>query len=211
MKKRTYFWVITILFLLSIITFSCDSYKLKHFVDEETKSYCYFENGINYVYLDSITEVIDTLYLNEKWDITTKGTPKIGGQIISSSSVTEIDVENSFMRIACETTDPFDSSAESYSWAEFKGDNWDFSAFYLSNNNDIPMYYYDINLEILETFTTYQLEDNTFYDVKKVKSENTTLSEYSYSYWAKNVGLIKYERYEEDSLVNNITLISYEF
>ena len=209
MKKRTAFFAISILFIISIITFSCDTFKLKHFVDEETKSYCYFENGIKWVFFDSVTGVVDTLNLDENWNVSTKGSPTQPGQVIHSMSATgiDIDVDNSVIRIECVPLDPHDSSAESYSWAEFKGNDWDFSAFYISNNNVITNSMVDINFELLETFSTYQLEENIYYDVKKIKFGN---SNYSYAYWAKNVGLIKFERYIEDSIVNNIHLKSYE-
>jgi hypothetical protein len=68
--------------------------------------------------------------------------------------------------------------------------------------------------DLYEIYSYYQIENIDFYDVKKFKftyTDDDFNSGYAFSYWAKNVGLIKYELYNEnDSILSNINLIEYE-
>lgn len=214
LKKEANLLSFIILFIISTITFSCDSFKLEHFVDDETKSYCYFENGIQYVYFDSVSGIVDSIYLNDKWDISDMGEPKHPGQIISSSSLGVVDEETAYMWISCEPIgDPFNEPIESYSWAVFSAENWNGQAYYSSQNSGCG---YDSTL-LQETILEYQLGEIVYQDVKKFYREITNrdslgfFKEYFYSYWAKDVGLIKFVYYtKNDSILTNFNLISYE-
>lgn len=212
-KKEANLLSFAILLIISTITFSCDSFKLEHFVDDETKSYCYFENGIQYVYFDSVSGIVDTVYLNEKWDISTKGEPSHPGQIISSSSV-GIDEETASMWISCEPIgDPFSEPIESYSWAIFLARNWNVAAYYSSQYSGCGT----DSTFFQELIPEYQLGDIVYQDVKKFYREITHrdslgyFKECFYFYWAKDVGLIKLLQYSRnDSIQTNINLIGYE-
>ena len=60
--KRKYFFKINsiIVLLISIVVLtSCDTQRIKIFIDDDTKAYCYFENGASYIYKDSITGDIE--------------------------------------------------------------------------------------------------------------------------------------------------------
>jgi maltodextrin utilization protein YvdJ len=71
-----------ILLGISMSFISCDSWPLKDFIDEETKSYCYFENGISYTYKDSVSETLEDITINDDWYISEQGDYHHAGQIM---------------------------------------------------------------------------------------------------------------------------------
>jgi len=69
MKTKNYSITLLLILLLNlyVILPSCGDPKIDYYVDEETKSYCYFENGASYIYKDSVTENIDSLKISKNW------------------------------------------------------------------------------------------------------------------------------------------------
>jgi hypothetical protein len=196
------FILLTINMLLILLT-SCDDPEIEHYIDEETKSYCYFENGAYYIYQDSISGTIDSIKISSNWqrpiyaedeceayetDITDWNGQIIGKYLIEISMLSD-----------------FPSSA-----------NLSFS-----NSIIITQTIYnsrDMGIEenpgssigvLCDIYSHYQIENNDFYDIKKFKTQSN--SNCYYSYWAKNVGLIRYEAYDlNDSLFKTINLVEYE-
>lgn len=196
------FILLTINMLLILLT-SCDDPEIEHYIDEETKSYCYFENGASYIYQDSISGTIDSIKISSNWqrpiyaedeceayetDITDWNGQIIGKYLIEISMLSD-----------------FPSSAN----LSFSNSIIITQTIYNSRDMGIEENPGSSIGELCNIYSYYQIENNDFYDVKKFISYFN--SGYTYSYWAKNIGLVKYEKYDEnDSLLSNINLIEYE-
>lgn len=193
----------TIVLLITIVVLaSCDRQRVYNFIDDETKAYCYFENGASYIYKDSITGDVDSVKISNDWY--SPKTTRDGKEELSS------DVTN------------WEGSSIGKYYIEYEAGDiimTKFSAgdlFFIS-----PLYHsLDINVDYLgaggvlkEIYPSFQVGSNTYSEVKKFKSNTYVLAEnmYTYSYWARHVGLIKHEIYDStNNLVSNINLVKYE-
>jgi len=192
----------TIVLLITIVVLaSCDRQRVYIFIDDETKAYCYFENGRSYIYKDSITGDIDSIKISSDWY--DPKTTRDGKEELSS------DVTN------------WEGSPIGKYYIEYEGDII-FTRFSAGDLFFIPPYYHSLGVNVdyhgaggvlKEIYPSFQVGSNTYYAVKKFKSYTYVYPDnmYTYSYWARHVGLIKHEIYDStNNLVSNINLVKYE-
>jgi hypothetical protein len=204
MKKLIELLVVVIIIVSSImILISCDSQKIKYYIDEETLSYCYFENGISYIFMDSITEIRDTLVISSNWYIpekTRQGTEYREAEITSKNGQSK-----GSLGISAITKESGDGALADF-YIEESQLNFKYSILYHSFDTSVEVEH----LTLIDSYSYYQNGNYNYYDVKKFKRSTSNVSEYTYAYWAKNVGLIRLENYLNDTVINNINLVSYE-
>lgn len=204
-----------ILLSTSIMFFSCDSQKVKYFVDEETKAYCYFENGMSYMFKDSVTGEINKLTIDANW-VNPKQT-RFGEQEISTDVYWDDEIAAGYRLYARQIGYDQDPTL---SFVKFSPNNnsgyvWLSAVVYNSDTANLMN-----EGHLTETLTSLQVENNTYYDVKKFELEDwyyrdSTISfsdsicGIGTSYWARNVGLVRFEFYN-DSITIVKNLISYE-
>lgn len=202
--KTKYFLKITptiVLLITIVVLASCDTQRIKIFIDDETKAYCYFENGASYIYKDSITGDIDSIKISSDWispKATRHGTEELSSEVTSwnGSPIGKcvIEYEGDIIMTSLSVGDLFFIQPLYHS---------------LGINVDCP----SAGGVLTEIYPTFQIRSNNYYEVKKFKSNTYVYADnmYTYSYWARHVGLIKHEIYDStNNLVFNINLIEYE-
>lgn len=199
----------SVLLNLFLILPSCGDPEIEYYIDEETKSYCYFENGASYIYKDSVTGIIDSIKLTSDWyrpfyveDICEAYATDItnwNGEVIGECKIEVVNLSD-FPSCAC---------------FNFSNSNIIKHSIYNSCNMEVgENQYIGVIGDLYETYSSFPIENIEYYDVKKFKftyTDDEFNSGYAFSYWAKSVGLIRYEAYDiNDSLLKNINLIEYE-
>lgn len=200
--KRKYFFKINsiIVLLISIVVLtSCDTQRIKIFIDDDTKAYCYFENGASYIYKDSITGDIDSIKISSDWH---------------SPKTTRHGTEELLSDVTCWNGNPIGKCV-----IEYEGDII-ITKLSVDNLFFIQPLYHSLGINVdcpnaggvlTKIYPTFQIRDNTYYEVKKFKSNTYVNADnmYTYSYWARHVGLIKHEIYDStNDIVFNINILA---
>lgn len=195
----------SVLLNLFLILPSCGDPEIVYYIDKETKSYCYFENGASYIYKDSVTGKIDSLKTSKNWHFSRSlhyATQEIKTAFLDWNDDDTGDISNNWN--ARKKGDIFIATTiEGVSYAHYSI-NSDIYATYCSVTESA------LGIEQIVIIPDLQIGNNIYYNVKKFYAISNN-SEYYYFYWAKNVGLIRYEAYDiNDSLLKNINLVEYE-
>ena len=188
---------------LFLVLPSCGDPEIEYFIDEETKSYCYFENGASYIYKDSISGTIDSIKISSNWHRPNYANDYYEAYITDITDWNELVIGTATVEVTMFPDFP------SFGYINFS--NTIIITRSVFNSRDIGIEENPgSSIGVLcDIYSHYQIGNNDFYDIKKFKIQSN--SNCYYSYWAKNVGLIRYEAYDlNDSLFKTINLIEYE-
>ncbi|MDD4110701.1 MAG: hypothetical protein PHS54_04025 [Clostridia bacterium] len=206
MKINNYTTTILLVVLalcLFLVLPSCGDPEIEYFIDEETKSYCYFENGASYIYKDSISGTIDSIKISSNWHRPNYANDYYETYITDITDWNELVIGTATVEVTMFPDFP------SFGYINFSNTIIITRAVFNSRDIGIEENSGSSIGVLCDIYSHYQIENNDFYDIKKFKTQSN--SNCYYSYWAKNVGLIRYEAYDlNDSLFKTINLIEYE-
>jgi len=194
------FWAVL---LLCILLNACWPYKVeKHLIDQESKDYCLFGKGSYWIYQDSTTLAIDSVVFNNIEYI-----------------YSEVEEEYNF-HIAYETFNIVISSCSQNDQKEYLAHlaaDVSTGLTLLGFQQEVAVYHNAniglrvFRLKFVEKKDVYLLNTTTFNNVKVFEFYNNHITyplEKRY-YWAKHIGLIRIEVYENESLISVRNLIRY--
>ena len=204
MKKNRLFYKTVILLVFSGLFYGCEYPVGEIRIDQETKDYCLFEQGSCWIYQDSTSVTIDSVVIDKPISYSFSRSDWNGAKCEQySSNISYASHDSSTSIHVILTTGFADSESQK-------------PGVLILDFVDNPIYH---NGEVGETVPLYQdiilLERTTNYSINNVNYSNVKIFERNYYekkkiyYWAKHVGLIREEIYENDTLISVRNLIRY--
>jgi len=206
MKKTVYTFLI-LTALICCLT-SCPVQPIYDYwtIDQETKDYCVFKEGGYWIYQDSVMNGIDSVVLIESLHEYVDEPGVIWGR----RNMVET-YKNKYCHYFEDT-----SIILKYNLHVHFGRG----GYNIENEFPIIAFNSDILYRILYIFfegniqysiIEYWIEENIFYDVRVFEYYPTIARKLHKTYWAKNIGLIRYEIYNsENEIINTYNLIRYK-
>jgi len=213
-KIKLSYKTVIMLLLVSVLLTACPegSWYSKIYIDQESKDYCLFDQGSYWIYQDSATLAIEKVVIDNPIERTFQlyMSSSDGGHrgetystmISSYSQNSKLSFNLTLSRIDFSADCLFikDNDDTNYSDPKFKNS--------LYHNNQRVLLQ-DVELWLFEKKDDYMINGITFNNIK-IFQDNYFEKKRMY-YWAKNIGLIRVERYDEkDSLISVSNLIRYD-
>jgi len=205
MKKMKLFYKLCAMLLLCGCLYACaKTYEVM--IDQETKDYCLFGQGSYWIYQDSITFKIDSIFIND---------PIIHTLVENGGYDTWI-WEDYYTRISLYSTDTVYNFSNQLS--SKYADEKSLTPCILWSLNGAQYHNGAIGKDVYQLIyrnkkNNYLINKTTFNDVKTFMhyyyASKPKANQKEIYYWAKHIGLIREEIYVNDSIVSVRNLIRY--
>jgi len=201
-KIKLTYKIAIMLLLLTVLLNACwwlfTSKPTYDYVDQETKDYCLFGEGSHWIFQDSVTLAIDSVVIDEPGHYEIKVADN-GSESDAYYISFSLYSQNSSFRSRSVLLSHFYTKQLSVLSTEFGK---------IYHSGDILIFYnYLKEILLIEKKNSYSTNGFTYSNVKVFKTSKDEKEKVFY--WAKHIGLIRIEVYENESLISVKNLIRY--
>ncbi|MDL2309209.1 hypothetical protein LJC53_06475 [Bacteroidales bacterium OttesenSCG-928-C03] len=202
MRKITKIHKIVAMLLACGLLYACDYPAGEIRIDQESKDYCLFAEGSYWIYQDSATLKIDSVVIDKPIYYNLRRSNGNGYDCETYSSRVSVYSHDTVLSFSTRLT-----TSQAYA-DDLKPCLLMYRGIKYHNGGIGEMFPGFINLIILlAQKNIYSINGITYSDVKIF--EENYLAQKNIYYWAKHIGLIREEIYENDSLISVKNLIKY--